>query len=169
MRIAVDSSGLVGAKLWFKAMGRNARTLYPLANKGLERWRESEQRTFASNVRWKPRKASTLRRYRWPIKTLNGRRMGRSKGRGVGFYTGGLAKALTKPHQPGIKDRAVVGRGKVSLEVGIKGGRQPRAYGRWFETGAGARPPRPVVTFDEKAARDLADDTVRHILPRGNR
>lgn len=149
-------------------MARNASSLYPLANKARERWRESETRTFAANAQWAPRKPSTLKRYRWPIRTLNGVRKGRSVGRGTGFYTGGMHKALTKPNQKGIRDVAHVGRGTLTLDVGIKGGRQPRAYGRWFEAGAGARPARPLVTFDDTASRDLSADTVAHILPRGD-
>jgi hypothetical protein len=168
VKIDVQQRGLDRAAFFFRRMARNARNLYPLANKARERWHESEQRTFAANAQWAPRKPSTIKRYRWPIKTINGYRKGRSQKRGPGFYTGGLRKALTTPHQPGIRDRVDVGRGRLSLDVGIKGGRQPRTYGRWFNDGAGARPARPVISFDDQAARALAADTRGHILPRGD-
>ncbi len=162
MKIDVEAEGLDRVRLWLRRLSKNAKNLYPLANKGLERWRESESRTYAARAGWAPRKPDTMRRYRWPIKTLNGVRKGRAKNKGVGFYTGGLQRALTKPHQPGIKDRAHVGRGKLSLEVGIKGGREPRAYGHWFMDRTGQP---TIVTFDEKAQRDLAADTRQHLMP----
>jgi hypothetical protein len=164
VRIDVEQRGLDRARFWLRRMSRNARELYPLANKARERWHESEQRTFAARAGWEPRDPDTLRRYQHPIRTLNGVRRGARQAAGPGFYTGGLHKALTRPHQKGIKDRAVVGRGRLSLEVGIKGGRQPRAYGNW--QGSGARGARPnLVAFDAIASRDLAADTRGHVLP----
>lgn len=169
MKIDVSQRGLRRAAFFFRRMAKNARQLYPLANKARERWHESEARTFAEKVGWAPRKPSTLLRYRYPIRTTNGVRKGRAKNKGVGFFAGTLHRGLTKPHQKGIKDVARVRRGALTLDVGIKGGRQPRVHGLWFQDGAGARPPRPlVVNFDAQAKRDLAEDTVSHVVPRVN-
>lgn len=169
MRVRVEADGdLDRTRLWFRAMGRNARELRPLGWKARERWHESETRAFNANrVRWAPHKAGTYERYqRGPIKTINGRRSGRATGRGVGHFTGGLRRALTRPHQPGVYDRVIAGRGRLTFEAGIKAGRAPRVYGRWFEAGTSRRAGREVVVFDDPAGRALAGDTRQHLMPR---
>lgn len=164
MRVSIEQTGMDRARGLLRSISRNARHLYPLANQIRQRWHESEQRTFAARTGWEPRKASTVRRYQYPVKTLNGVRKGRSKGRGPGFFTGGLHRGLTRPHQKGIRDSVVVGRGKLTAIFGIKGGREPRAYGNW--QGEGARGARPgLVSFDETAVQQGARDTEAHIFP----
>lgn len=159
MRIRVEAQGLERAQLWLEAMSRNAKTLYPLANRARERWHRSEERAFkAGKAEWPARKPATIRRYKFPIRTLNGMRKGRSQNRGPGHFTGGLRRSLTRPQQPGIRDTVRVGRGRLALDVGIKGGRQPRAYGRWLDY--------DVVVFDRIARRGLANDTRQHLMGR---
>lgn len=170
MRIDVSGGSSVRrSALFFRRMAHGARSLYPLANKARERWHESEERRYADRAGWAPRKPSTVKRYRYPVKTINGVRKGRAQAKGVGYFTGSGKKALTRPHQPGIKDRVHARRGSLQLEVGVKGGRQPRTYLRWFEDGSTVRAPRPLVVFDDIAARDLGADTRQHILPGANR
>lgn len=162
IRLDVRQTGLRLAALRLRSMATNARVLRPLAYKLRQRWHESEQRRYHERP-WIPRQPSTLRRYRWKIVGAFGVRVASHAAAGVGSFTGRLESAITRPHQPGIQDDVVVGRGTFTLTVGIKP-RGPVAYGNWFDKGAGSRPVRPLIVFDEKAERDGASDVQAHIM-----
>lgn len=128
-----------------------------------ERWLEGERRQWRARPAWTPRAASTLTRYRYPVR--RGRRGPRRNPMpgNVGVYTGSLHVATTRPQQPGMRDTISAGRGGLTAIFGIKG-RGPVAHGNLFQRGAGSRPAREVIVFDRQAHDDAASDVVDYLL-----
>lgn len=113
-----------------------------------KRWHESERRTF-SNASWQPLKASTRRRYRWPVSGSHGGR--------IGHLTGAMERGLTSPNQVGIKDEQT---GNLTITLGVKA-RGPLHYVNQFN----AR--RPVVEIDDTALEQAAGDVTRFLVSGG--
>lgn len=169
MQLRISRSGWRRASDYFHGVARRSRDLYPLADKIRQRWHESQRRVFrtegaSTGERWVSRAPSTLRRYRWPITHSKGGAPTYAivSSRGVGRYTGLAEHSLTRPHQPGVKDTVSVGRGSLTAEFGIKPN-GPIAHARLFESGAGSRPPRRLIFWDQQAHNDATADTQAHI------
>jgi hypothetical protein len=165
--IRIEQHGLRGIERHLRGIALRAEDLRPLGYAIRDRWLESERRVFARRP-WPRRAASTLRRYRYPVRRWRKggggpMRTGRFQGRGVGSYTGAMQRALTRPHQRGVRDTVRVGRGRLTVIVGVQA-RGAIAHARFFDSGAGRQPPRTVVVFDELAQRDSAADTTAYLL-----
>lgn len=169
MRLRVETNIDEVAREWDRVAHR-AGDLRPVGYMIRSRWHESERRTFAGRRGWQPRAASTLDRYRYPVRRW--RRGGRrGRGRGplrygpmgpTGVYTGDLYDGLTKPQQAGVRDTINHTRGGLTATLGIKG-KGPLAHGNLFQHGAGSRPAREVVVFDREAHDDTASDVLDHL------
>lgn len=177
MRVEVETIGLTEAARHWARVADRAEDLSPLGWRVRERWHESERRAFRARAsRWAPRAASTLERYRYPVRRWRrGGRRGRGRGPmmrprpgatrtpAAGVYTGALERGLTRPHQPGVRDSISVGRAGLTAVLGLRA-RGPLAHGHLFAIGAGSRPARPgVIVFDEQAQADAAADVLEHL------
>jgi len=167
-RLDIDQRHIDAIARGYRDLAERAAELRPVGYRVRDRWLEGERRVFRAR-RWAPRAASTRRRYRWPVRRW--RRGGTGPMRrgpvgAVGEFTGEMRKGLTRPRQPGQRDSIEGGtRGGLDVTVGAQR-RGPLAHAHLFDGGAGRRPPRAVVVFDEIAHGDAAGDVIEYLIGR---
>ncbi|EHN09419.1 hypothetical protein PAI11_37530 [Patulibacter medicamentivorans] len=179
VELDIDEDGLAELAHAVEVLSQRASDLAPMGWRLRRRWVEAERRLFEVRP-WPARAASTLARYRYRVRHSADEQLHHVEG-GVMHFTGLLERSLTTEHALGTMDRTgavssshVVKKkdgtsetrtrpGGLDLTVGLRAN-GPLFHGVMNEEGAGSRPKREVVVFDEIAHQDAAGDVVDYLI-----
>lgn len=173
--ISIEGEDLHAIARAYRDLGERAEDMRPVAFRVRDRWIESEKRLFGRRP-WSPKKASTLRRYRYPIKHF-------AAGGTIAVHgaqdaaplhlSGLLERTLTHAHEPGQLDdtrapgalRKRQSAGGLVLRFGVRA-RGPVAYGGFQTDRHGNREARNPFSFDAAAHLEATGDVLEYIFGR---
>lgn len=166
----IDAHGLEAIADGYRDLGTRAYVLGPVGFQVRDRWLESERRLFASRP-WPAKKASTKKRYRYPIAhfAAMGTISVQGDPNGPPLHLAGLLeRTLTTAQAPGQRDSIVQMKGGLDVRVGLKA-RGPVAYGNFQGERHGEREARDPMNFDAEAHRDATGDVLGYMIGRKRR
>lgn len=179
IELDIDGDGFHAIADAYELLGRRSQELIPAGYKVRDRWHESEKRLFASN-RLAPRAASTVKRYRYPVRHTGDEQLHRDTGGRPMRFTGLTERTLTTSQAIGQRDNVAAVSdthqsmnddgvetkrrpGGLNVTVGIKQN-GPIFYAAINNRAGGSRPARKVVVFDREAHGDSAGDILEYLL-----
>lgn len=143
----------------YQAVSRRSKDLRPIAGFVQGQWLGSERRLFEARP-WRPKSASTRRRYRWTIRPFSApyRRVRVDPAGPTLRATGHLQDTLTRANEPGQLLRRRSSVGSISITVGLRP-KGDAIYGAFLKNGG-----RDPLSFDDRAVEDTTGDLVDWLL-----